>query len=259
MRVLNPFVYLAAHDLRAPLMSVKGLLYLMRQDAQKESLNHYFNLLETSVNRMNQSISDIIAYSQNESNEINPESVDLRKIAEDSIQSMRYMEGAESVNIQLSVEEGGLFFSDHNCISSIFNNIISNAIRYRDTNKQPFLKIKVTFNSEGVQTSFEDNGIGIDEADQTKIFDKFFRANQDQEGSGVGLYLVKSAVEKLGGSIRIKSKIGEGTTFILQHPNLLIQTDTFDTKDKAHYEGKSIKMVDQFNTNADLALQVGGL
>ena len=227
MKEHDPFVYLAAHDLRAPLMSVKGLLYLMRLDSERKNLDNYFSLLELSVDKMNQSISDIIAYSKKGSTGFIPHEVDFRKIAEESIQSLRYMAGAESVRIDLSVEEGGLFFSDYTCLFSIYSNLLSNAIRYRDTNKDSFLKIDVTFNSEGAQTIFEDNGIGIDETLQEKVFDKFFRANDDYGGSGLGLYMVKRSIEKLGGSIRIKSRIGEGTTFILQKPNFLVQANQF--------------------------------
>lgn len=217
----DPFVYFAAHDLRAPLMSVKGLLYLMRRESERDKLDYYVSLLERSVDRMNQSISDIISHSKNGSAEITSQQVDFRKIAEESIQSMRFMPGAEFVHIDLSVEDKDLFFSNHNLLLSIFSNILSNAIRYRDTNKHSFLKIGVTFNRDGCETIFEDNGIGIDEALQVKVFDKFFLVNQQPGGSGLGLYMVKSLVEKMGGSIHIQSSIGKGTTFILQIPNLL--------------------------------------
>lgn len=227
MKEHDPFVYLAAHDLRAPLMSVKGLLYLMKLDSERQNLDNYFSLLEISVDKMNQSISDIIAYSKKGSTGFIPHAVNFRKIAEESIQSLRYMAGAESVRIDLSIEEGGLFFSDYTCLFSIYSNLLSNAIRYRDPNKPSFLKINVTFNSEGAQTVFEDNGIGIEEELQTKVFDKFFRVNPGYGGSGLGLYMVKRSIEKLGGSICLKSRIGEGTTFILQKPNLLARADQF--------------------------------
>lgn len=227
MKEHDPFVYLAAHDLRAPLMSVKGLLYLMKLDSERKNLESYFSLLELSVDKMNQSITDIIAYSKKGTTTFIPHEVNFRKIAEESIQSLRYMAGAESVRIDLSVEEGGLFFSDYTCLFSIYSNLLSNAIRYRDTNKESFLKISVTFNREGAQTIFEDNGIGIDESLQERVFDKFFRANEENGGSGLGLYMVKRSMEKLGGSISINSKVGEGTKFILQKPNFFVGTDQF--------------------------------
>jgi signal transduction histidine kinase len=217
------FVYMAAHDLRSPLMSVKGLIYLMQLDSEKEHLQSHFGLLEKSVDRMNQAISDIITHSQNGTEEIELESVDFREITEEAINYLQYMAGAESVRISLSTEDGGLFFSNRKKLISIFCNIISNAIRYHDETKDSFLKINVTFNSEGCQTIFEDNGIGIDDEMQAKVFDKFFLVTPDQGGSGIGLYTVKESIEKLGGNIHLRSKLGKGTTFIIQIPNLIAQ------------------------------------
>src|SRR5580765_6171419 len=138
MKEHDPFVYLDAHDLRAPLMSVKGLLYLMKLDSERKNLESYFSLMELSVDKMNQSITDIIAYSKKGTTTFIPHEVNFKKIAEESIQSLRYMAGAESVRIELSVEDGGVFFSDHSCLTSIYSNLLSNAIRYRDPNKQSF-------------------------------------------------------------------------------------------------------------------------
>jgi signal transduction histidine kinase len=215
------FVYMAAHDLRSPLMSVKGLIYLMQLESEKEHLQSYFGLLEKSVDRMNQAISDIITRSQNGIDEIELQPVDLKEIAQESIDYLQYIVGADSVRISLSAEEGGLFFSNRKKLQSVFTNIISNAIRYRDENKNSFLKINVIFNNEGCQAIFEDNGIGMDEDTQSKVFDKFFLVNPKQGGTGLGLYMVKESVEKLGGNIHLRSKIGKGTTFIIQIPNLM--------------------------------------
>jgi signal transduction histidine kinase len=217
------FVYMAVHDLRSPLLSIKGLIYLMQLESEKEHLQSYFGLLEKSVDRMNQAISDIITHSQNGAEKIELEPVDFKEIAEESINYLQYMAGAESVRISLSSEDGGLFFSNRKKLVSIFCNIISNAIRYHDNTKDSFLKINVTFNSEGCQTIFEDNGIGIDEDSEAKVFEKFFLVTPDQGGSGIGLYTVKKSVEKLGGNIHLRSKLGKGSTFIVQIPNLIAQ------------------------------------
>lgn len=219
----DSFVYMAAHDLRSPLMSVKGLIYLMQLESEKEHLVSYFGLLEKSVDRMNQAISDIITHSQNRTEEIELEPVDFKEIAQESLNDLQYMAGAKSVHISLSAEDGGLFFSSRKKLISIFSNIISNAIRYHDESKNSFLKINLTYNSEGCQTIFEDNGIGIDEEVQAKVFEKFFLVTPDQGGSGIGLYTVKKSIEKLGGNIHLRSKLGRGTTFIIQIPNLIAQ------------------------------------
>ncbi|MBA4058174.1 MAG: hypothetical protein C0490_25890 [Marivirga sp.] len=99
---------------------------------------------------------------------------------------------------------------------------MSNAIKYYDKNKpDPFLRVLIEVNSEKVHMEFEDNGIGIDNEYLNKVFDMFFRATQNNEGAGLGLYIVQEAVEKLKGTITIKSEIYKGTTFVIDIPNTM--------------------------------------
>jgi len=228
MKDENPFIYLAAHDLRAPLMSIKGLINLMRQEPERENLEQYFDLLEKSVDKVDQSINEIINYSKKGESAAASQPVDLKNILQEAIQILRYMDGADAVHIEVIVEEGGLFFSDQNLLFCVFSNIISNAIRYHDPEKaDPYLRIELTFNKEGAHLIFGDNGIGIDKSLHNKIFDKFFLVNQDHNGTGLGLYAVKSCADKLGGKISVESIVGEGTRFHLYIPNLMSKVNTF--------------------------------
>ncbi len=220
---VESFVYMAAHDLRSPLMSVKGLISLMRLDSEKENLPSYFDLLERNVERMNQAISDIITHSKNGIEKIEIEVVDFKDILDEAISYLQYMKGAESVCVKLFAEYGESFYSNRKKLLSIFCNLISNAIRYRDQSKNAFLRIHVMFSSEGCQVVFEDNGIGIAEDIQAKVFEKYFLVTPDHGGSGIGLFVVKESVEKLGGNIQLRSKLGQGTTFIVHVPNLALR------------------------------------
>jgi signal transduction histidine kinase len=102
----------------------------------------------------------------------------------------------------------------------IVNNLISNAIKYYDTSKkEPFLEIFVQVNKNRAVIEFKDNGIGIDQEYVTKVFDMFFRATQNNNGAGLGLYIVKEAIIKLNGTIKIDSKLNEGSTFRIEMPN----------------------------------------
>lgn len=97
----------------------------------------------------------------------------------------------------------------------------SNAVRYRDTNKvDSWLQIDVEAGEHTAVIRFTDNGIGIAEEYVEKIFRMFFRANADSKGSGLGLYIVKGVVEKLKGTLSVQSTLGEGTSFVLEIPNL---------------------------------------
>ncbi len=222
---LDRFVYSASHDLRAPLMSVKGILNMIRIDPDKKNLDHYVGLIETSVNKLDNFISDIIHYSRNSRMDIVAKSIDFKELVSESIASLKYMEEAEQVRSIIKVETNDLFYSDASRLLIIFNNIISNAVRYRDRWKDSYLRISIVSDAKKAVISFEDNGVGIAPEFQDKIFKMFFRASADSKGSGLGLYIVKSTVEKLNGTIRLNSKLGEGATFVIEIPNLKTEVE----------------------------------
>jgi PAS domain S-box-containing protein len=217
---LDRFVYSASHDLRAPLMSVKGLLNMIRLDKGKDSTQHYLQLIETSVDKLDNFITDIIHYSRNSRMEVIPKAIDFQALVDESIASLKYMDEAEHVKSVINIHSEKEFYSDPGRLLIIFNNIIANAVRYRDKWKESFVQIDIHTENSHALIRFTDNGIGIADEFKDKIFRMFFRATADSKGSGLGLYIVKSTVEKLGGAIRMDSQLGEGTTFEIEVPNL---------------------------------------
>ncbi|HEX8545812.1 MAG TPA: HAMP domain-containing sensor histidine kinase, partial [Cytophagaceae bacterium] len=116
------------------------------------------------------------------------------------------------------------FYSDAVRLRIILNNIISNAIKYHRVDQPtPTITIDINIESELSYIIVQDNGMGIGEKDLAKVFDMFYRASNESEGSGLGLYLVKSTVEKLNGSINVESTIGKGTTFKIVLPNMKVR------------------------------------
>jgi len=217
---LDRFVYSASHDLRAPLMSVKGLLNMIQIDPDKKNAEQYLQLMKTSVDRLDHFITEIIHYSRNARMDIVPQKINFHQVVRDSIDSLKYMEEAEQVRSEIKIDEGEEFHSDAGRLLIIFNNIISNAVRYRDKWKESYLRIEITIQARQAIIRFTDNGIGIPEEYQEKVFRMFFRANADSKGSGLGLYIVKSTVDKLQGTINLQSQLGEGSTFEIVLPNL---------------------------------------
>jgi len=114
------------------------------------------------------------------------------------------------------------FYSDEALITSILQNIIENAIKYqREDSEQPEVRIYIHQQEDtSLKITVSDNGSGVDEKFQEKIFDIFYRATSTVKGSGLGLYIVKNAVHKLGGEISINSKPGEGTTMSIEIPQV---------------------------------------
>lgn len=218
---LDRFVYSASHDLRAPLMSVKGLLNMIRLDPDPVNQEHYLEMIRRSVDKLDHFISDIIHYSRNSRMDILPKQIDFNALVQDSIDSLKFMEGADRVSSFRTIECPVPFFSDQSRLMIIFNNIISNAVRYQDTAKtDAYLRIRIEADREKATIEFSDNGLGIEEEYIDKIFKMFFRANAESQGSGLGLYIVKSVVEKLDGKISVTSGLGAGTTFRIEIPNL---------------------------------------
>jgi PAS domain S-box-containing protein len=218
---LDRFVYSASHDLRAPLMSVKGLLNMIKVDPEKQNAEHYLALMERSVEKLDHFISDIINYSRNSRMDVMPKEIDFHSLLQESIDSLKFMDGAEDVRSIRNITIETPFYSDYSRLLIVFNNIISNAVRYRDVwKKDSFLRIDIRATAEKAYICFSDNGVGIAEEYVDKVFKMFFRANADSKGSGLGLYIVKSAVEKLEGMIKVESKLGEGTSFTIEIPNL---------------------------------------
>jgi signal transduction histidine kinase len=110
----------------------------------------------------------------------------------------------------VNIEQSQPFFSDRWRLKVILNNIISNAIRYRN-GRDPVIKVDVTINEHEANVAIQDNGKGIEEEHLPNVYKMFYRATDDGAGSGLGLYIVKEAVDKLNGQIDIQSEVGKGT------------------------------------------------
>ena len=219
---LDSFVYSVSHNLRAPLRSVLGLVSIAKiEDNERGNyFTEYFQMMEASMHKLDETLKEILDYSRNARQEISQDPIDIRQIITENIERMQYMPGSSRISKELIIEDEVPFRSDKYRISFIVNNLISNAIKYYDSNKEnPFLRILIKMNPDEVQMEFEDNGIGIGKEYLNKVFDMFFRATHNNEGAGLGLYIVREAVDKLNGKIVIESELGKGTTFRITIPN----------------------------------------
>jgi signal transduction histidine kinase len=199
-----------------------GLVRLAHDDDKKfgNRLQDYFSMMEHSIHKLDETLKEILDYSRNARMEINLEKVDIKKQIEDGIERLKYHEGSEQIQKIIVIKEKFPLYSDGHRIAVVLNNLISNSIKYRDAHKEnQFIKIEMHIDQTTATLYFSDNGIGISEEWQPRIFDMFFRATERSEGAGLGLYIVKEAIEKLGGKIQVQSKVDEGTTFIITLPN----------------------------------------
>jgi|LakMenEpi03Aug12_release.lakeMendotaPanAssembly.Ray.scaffolds.fasta_scaffold08218_9 signal transduction histidine kinase len=221
---LDSFIYSTAHDLRSPLTSLLGLLHLAKMESTQPDLKTYFDMMESSIHRMEDFISQIVGYSKNKRLELAPENVNVYLLISEIFESHRFVEGASKIEMLVEVKDKFPFYSDRARIWILFNNLISNAIRYSDTSKvHRYIKINVVINETEIFIEFSDNGVGIGIEHIGKIFNMFYRANTKSKGSGLGLFIFKETIAKLKGLVTVESELGIGTKFVIQLPNLYLK------------------------------------
>jgi len=220
---LDSFVYSVSHNLRAPLMSVLGLINLVQLENKNgdQTMNDYFQMMQHSIHKLDETLKEILDYSRNARSALNISEVDIKKMIEDSFERLKYMEGSENISKSIEIGDNIPFYTDPYRLSVIINNLVSNAIKYRDVSKDHnVLQVKVHISDAQLDLVFGDNGIGIGKEYLPKIFEMFYRATERSEGAGLGLYIVRETVDKLHGSITVESENGQGATFKITIPNL---------------------------------------
>lgn len=216
---LDNFVYKVSHDLRAPLSSVLGLVNLAQMPGNHDDPATYLKIIGEKVGQLDHFIGDVLSHSKNLKLDVKTGAIDFQSIIDKTFKNLSYMQGADNFERQVSIR-GSEFSSDPWRIGEIFRNLISNAIKYRKIkNECCQVSIAIEITPEQANIVFTDNGIGISEENLSKIFEMFYRASEQSEGSGLGLYIVKNAVEKLGGHLNVSSRLNEGTTFEIVLPN----------------------------------------
>ncbi|MCB0493852.1 MAG: response regulator [Cyclobacteriaceae bacterium] len=220
---LDSFVYSVSHDLRAPLLSLLGLLNISRMDERPRDpiYDQYFDMMEKSITKLDGTLKEILDYSRNARTEVKAVEVDLLHLLKKAIQKLEHMEGFKEIEISIDTRRMHLpFFCDVYRVSVIFENLLSNAIKYRNPLKKCVLQIQLDITQKEAVVSFTDNGIGIDEKILSNVFKMFYRGTEQSDGAGLGLYLVKETAHKIGGSITATSQLGFGSTFEFTIPNI---------------------------------------
>ena len=217
---LNRFVYSTSHDLRSPLASVMGVLNLAKMEGSVTDPNGYMGMIESCVNKMDFFIIKVIEYYKSVRVDESIEIIDLEKMAYDSVELCRMQNPAIVFNIHITQKSE--FKADSFRLSVILNNLISNAVKYQKPDElNPSVKLIIDVDEKEADILIEDNGVGIIEDHLNNVFKMFFRSNFSVKGLGIGLYIVKEALTKIGGEISVESTYGVGTSFRLRVPNMM--------------------------------------
>lgn len=218
---IDRFVYSASHDLRAPLMSVIGLIDMCKEvGGESPELMELLDMMRASVNRSDDAIKSIINYSRNKKLDFNIEAISLKDIVENHIANIRFMKETEDVEFFVESNQDTEFFSDKLRVTTILVNLVTNAVKYQQKgNSHKQVQIGINVNLDKAVIKVTDNGEGIEPDMQEKVFDMFFRNSLNSDGSGLGLYISMEMATMLGGKITLQSELGVGSVFSVELPN----------------------------------------
>lgn len=221
---LDSFVYKVSHDLKAPLRSMLGLINLSKSENKDATINLYLDMMLRSIQSLDSFIKDLTQFSRNSRMEIISEVIDFEKITNEIIDNLKYQENAGAITMIKEIQQQIPFYSDPHRIATIIGNLLSNAYKYhRFDGNNPYINIKIDTTEHYVKMIISDNGSGIQDEYHDKIFHMFFRASEKSQGSGLGLYIVKSALDKLHGTVTLHSVPQQESVFTIEIPNLLIR------------------------------------
>lgn len=240
---IQRFAYIVTHDLRAPLVNIMGFTselemslerlktYVLSdgktlsehditdaREAATTDVPEALNFIRSSTSKMDGLINAILKISRDGRRQLKPERFNIREIAETSANSLQHRidEGGGEIEIVLPAMQVN---SDRLSLDQIFTNIVDNAIKYRNPDVPLRIVIDGARTGRYMQVEFRDNGRGIAPEDQERVFELFRRAGQqNQKGDGIGLAHVRSMARNLGGDVTVRSKVGEGSTFVLRIP-----------------------------------------
>ena len=217
---LGEMVSKVSHDLRSPLMSILGIANLAELDVEDPKSIEYFQSIKSMVGKLDSQIHQLIQKKKRVEEKELSEIIDFELIINEILDSIKFHPSAQKVDFKLNIEKGLTFRSNLVKIKAILNNLISNAFKYqREEEFVKWVMINVKLIEKEVNIVIQDNGKGIKPEEVEKVFEKYYRSNNDEKGTGLGLFIVKETIEKLGGNISLESTFGEGTKVTVSLPD----------------------------------------
>ena len=219
---LEDFVYSVSHDLRAPLRSINGFSSIIARRHQTdldEQASHYFDNIIRATEHMGALIDELLSYSRIGRTELKTGAVSLNDMLVDILDNLHGR--VEEKQASILIPEGlPNVEADRNALSSVFTNLLDNALTYHSQGKPPEIQVNAEIKGNRAIISVSDKGIGIPTEHQEKIFNIFQRlhAQDIYPGTGIGLAIVKKSVERMNGRIWVDSTPGTGSTFTIDLP-----------------------------------------
>lgn len=218
---LSLFVYKASHDLKSPVSSMMGIMALINESQDIDELKMYMKMISECTVRLDTIIADLLVLGRITYGELEYEQVDIKPMIDDVLKSIEFIDGYKDIALNIVIDDSvKSIITEKGLFQTILQNLIDNAIKYRRKgDEQSFINISVDSHEKGILIKIADNGIGIAEHQQANIFKMFYRATSASKGTGLGLYIVKTSVIKLGGNISFESTAGKGSSFKIYLPS----------------------------------------
>ena len=218
---MERFTYTVSHDLKSPLITIRGFLGLLRKDKEKgdwERMEHDMERIDTAAKHMEELLNDLLELSRI-GRIVNPSAeVSLGDIASGAVKLLSGHIKEKGIAVEIAPDLPAVF-ADQQRIGEVYQNLIENAVKYMGDQKEP--RIDIGMRTEGDETAYyvRDNGIGIDPKYHEKVFGLFERLNHGDDGTGIGLAIVKRIIELHGGRIWVESEgEGKGSAFCFTLP-----------------------------------------
>ncbi len=188
----------------------------------KEDNELYINLMDDRISRLENILQEINSYVKNVKRDAVRTKFNVKDLVDSVWASLEFLDNARSLRFEVAIDSGLVIESDREQWRMVINNLLTNAIKYHDTSKpSPYIKVTASAGGEEVHMVIEDNGQGIRQEHQPRLFDMFYRANEGSDGTGLGLFLVRKIVDRLGGKITLESEYGRGTTVHIRIPHVV--------------------------------------
>jgi PAS domain S-box-containing protein len=219
---LDQIMYKTSHDIRSPITSMLGLLSIIKEEKSMDKIREYLTFLEKRTGDLDRFTKSMLNYGRAQRAGALIEQIDIEQMIDHCMMELKYLPNFDRLqkNIQVNPSEFP-FYQDSLRLSIILSNVLSNAVKYQNLHcEQSYVEVKVRVSADEAEICVSDNGIGVQKEYIDKVFNMFFRATDKSEGSGLGMYIVKQTIEKLGGKIIFESKLTKGTKICITLPNV---------------------------------------
>ncbi len=209
---LDQILYRASHDLKTPVSSLEGLLDLLKGENLTDAQTNLHVYMGQKVSQMNDVLKSLTMFAEASFERIELKEVSAEKIVHQVLRDLRYLPNFDNVKIEILYNGLHHFRADELVLYNILKCLISNSITFRDRLKAGFVWVNFSKDEKDLLIEITDDGEGISPAISASVFNMFFRGSECSHGQGLGLYIVKSVVERMKGEVRWISKSGK-TTF----------------------------------------------